>query len=61
MNLLSFIKYCIVDGLKPFFPEVELGKPKRHVSYLGKSVSEKVPVDYVCKGLCSECKYNERN
>lgn len=56
MNTLSFIKYCIIDGLKPLFPKVELGIPEEKIENL-----QKVPVDYVCKGLCSQCRYsNER-
>ncbi|MDE6224130.1 MAG: hypothetical protein K2M23_01495 [Alphaproteobacteria bacterium] len=56
MNKMSFIKYCIVDGLKLFFPKVEFGIPEEKVEKLPK-----VPVDYVCKGLCSQCRYsNER-
>ncbi|MGN0929828.1 MAG: hypothetical protein ACI4N3_04265 [Alphaproteobacteria bacterium] len=56
MNTLSFIKLCIIDGLKPFFPKVELGIPEEKVENVNR-----VPADYVCKGLCSKCKYNERN
>ena len=64
MNKLSFIKYCIVDGLKVCFPKTTLGIPEKReeidVAYDKKAPNFKVPVDYVCKGSCSKCRYYGR-
>ena len=64
MNTLSFIKYCIVDGLKVCFPKTTLGIPEKReeidVAYDKKAPNVKVPVDYVCKGLCFQCKHYSR-
>ncbi len=51
MNLTSFIKFYIVDALKPLYPPVELGKPK-------DIVREMVPVDFECKN-CASCPYHK--
>ena len=46
---LSFVKYYIIEALKPFYPAVELGKPK-------EEVRELIPVDFECKN-CASCPY----
>ena len=65
MNTLTFIKLAIVDGLKVFFPKTTLGMPTnmKEIDIPRKDkkiINKKVPVDYVCKGLCSQCKHYER-
>ncbi len=51
---LNFIKFYIVDALKPLYPEVKLGKR----DYSKECLRNLVPEDYVYKN-CSTCKYRE--
>ena len=66
MNILTFMKLAIVDGLKVFFPKVSYGIPSvieerdAYVSDVKAISGEKVPVDFVCKGRCSACQYGGR-
>ena len=49
---LSFIKYYIVDALKPFFPKVVLGIPDVKIDYIDNQKKEECK----CLNACIECK-----
>lgn len=50
---LSFIKYYIVDALKPFFPKVELGIPDiKEIDYIDNQKKEECK----CLNACIKCK-----
>ncbi len=49
---LSFIKYYIVDALKPFFPKVELGIPDIKIDYIDNAEKNK---NCNCLNACVNC------
>lgn len=64
MNTLTFIKYCIVDGLKVCFPKTTLGLPKEReeidMVYDKKPSNFKISSDYVDNGLYSKSRHYGR-
>lgn len=64
MNRLSFIKYCIVDGLKVCFPKTTLGilekREEMGLAYDKKAPNSKVSSDYVDNGLYSKSRHYGR-